>query len=382
MKILFVSHAPLERELGASKVVIEVAEGMERLGWTCDVTSLMELVPGPIQPGGEVYGVALREHLLKHAAEYDVVDYDHVYLPYPRGEFAPRTLFVARSVLLAHHLSAVRSPASVSLKSRVRALISGGRNHVPLLNIVERATRTISEADLVNVANRGDEATLVGSGVLKEKIVVIPYGLTRERRILFERGASTPREAKIAFLGTFDARKGADDLPAIVSSILGELPEASFRLLGTGVGAQDVLAKFPRRLRSRIEVIPKYPTSALPEFLASCSIGVFPSYVEGFGFGVLEMLAAGVPVFAYDAPGPPMMLPPDYLVPLGDKAEIARRVVSLARNASLLEAARLWARERSHKFDWADIAKQTADAYLARWREKNAGPSFDGRSAG
>ena len=38
------------------------------------------------------------------------------------------------------------------------------------------------------------------------------------------------------------------------------------------------------------------------------SAGAFPSHCEGFPFGVLEMLAAGLPVVAYRAPGAPMMI--------------------------------------------------------------------------
>jgi glycosyltransferase involved in cell wall biosynthesis len=382
MRILFVSHAPLQKELGASKVVIELAEEMDRLGWACRLTSLIELVPGPIRGGSEIYAVALREHLRKHASEYDVVDYDHAYLPYPRSDFPPRTLFVARSVLLAHHIADLRSSSDTSLRNRLRALVSG-RERIPLRDVVGRAQKTTREADLVNVANHGDEATLIRGGVSKDKIVVLPYGLSRERRLLFDKPPPTVRdETRIAFVGTFDPRKGAGDLPEIVSAIVSELPHASFCLLGTGVPKKDVLARFPWRVRGRIEVIPKYPAGTLHELLAPCSLGIFPSYLEGFGFAILEMLAAGVPVIAYDVPGPPMMLSPEYLVKVGDRAEMVRRLVSLAKNGEYLAAARDWAKRRSRDFDWASIAQKTADAYATKWKQKNDWASIHERPVG
>ena len=46
----------------------------------------------------------------------------------------------------------------------------------------------------------------------------------------------------------------------------------------------------------------------LPALLADCSVGIFPSYVEGFGLAVLEQLAAGIPTVAFDAPGPRQIL--------------------------------------------------------------------------
>jgi glycosyltransferase involved in cell wall biosynthesis len=383
MRILFVSHAPLQKELGASKVVIELAEEMQRLGWACHLTSLMELVPGPIRGGSDIYAVALREHLRRHASEYDVVDYDHAYLPYPRSDFSPKTLFVARSVLLAHHLAALRLSSDTSLTNRLRALVAGKRGRIPLQDVVGRAQKTIREADLVNVANHGDEATLVRGGVSKDKIVVLPYGLSRERRLLFDQPTTTVRDdARIAFVGTFDPRKGAGDLPEIVSAILSELPHASFCLLGTGVPKAEVLARFPSRVRGRIEVIPQYPAGTLHELLAPCSMGIFPSYLEGFGFAILEMLAAGLPVIAYDVPGPPMMLPREYLVSVGDRAEMVRRLVRLAKNGERLAAARDWAKRRSRDFDWASIAQKTADAYATKWRQKDEEVSIHAQPVG
>ena len=57
---------------------------------------------------------------------------------------------------------------------------------------------------------------------------------------------------------------------------------------------------------------------------------MFPSRVESFGYGVLEMLAAAVPVVAYDAPGPHVLLPPEYRVQVGAVRELADRVVDLS----------------------------------------------------
>ncbi len=371
MKILFVSQAPLNKELGASKVLIELADEMNRLGWESRLLSLMDLVPGPVRAGGEVYARALHKHLREHAGEYDVVDYDHVYLPYPRRDFPLNTLFVARSVLLAHHLVEGRGPPARSLKARLRALVSGKRKETQLLDIIGRAQATIVEADLVNVANHGDETTLGRRGISRDKIVVLPYGLSRDRRLLFDKVSETISEApRIAFVGTFDSRKGAPDLPHIVSDIVAAIPDVSFSLLGTFRSEVDVLASFPSWLRRRIHVVPSYAPDSLPELLAPCSAGVFPSYMEGFGFGVLEMLAAGVPVIAYDVPGPPMMLPPEYLVSVGDRAAMSRKIIDLLKDGHLLETARTWARDRSRDFGWPNIAKKTSEIYSARWEQR------------
>ena len=377
MKILLVSAAPLRKELGASKVVIELAEEMERLGWQCTLSSIPDLLGQSQSTAGRDLlrsAEALRAHLKAHAAEYDVVDYGLGYLPFSRREFPAQTLFVGRSVLLIHHFAEIESPPYPSWKARAHALVYARRNRAELREIVARADATIAQADLVNVSNDDDRAILCRHGVPEGKIVVIPYGLSRAATASFERAPmERPAVPTIAFVGTFDSRKGAADFPTIAKRIVAGVPESRFLLLGTYRSEDEVRSRFPRELRSRITVVPHYTTDTLPELLSACSIGVFPSYIEGFGFGVLEMLAAGVPVVAYSAPGPPMMLPPRYLVDMGDGAAMGDKVVELLRDEPAWAAARSWARERSRAFQWQSIARLTSDLYLQHWQRNRSG---------
>jgi glycosyltransferase involved in cell wall biosynthesis len=370
MRILLVSDGHLKKELGASKVVIELAEELERLGWRCQLSSLPDLVAS--HPGeGDARHTALRTFLRQHAAEYDVVDYGHSHLPYPRTEFSPSTLFVARSVLLAYHFVHIKVPVYKTLKARVYDLLYGVRDRARYRDYLRRTDRTLAEADLINVSNDDDSRALVRNGLPPEKIVILPYGLSREMRRAFDHvSGASPGTPTVAFVGTFDSRKGATDLPQIVRQVLEAVPNVRFRFFGTFKSEVDVLARFPRSSRERIGVVPGYSPLELPQMLAECSVGIFPSYVEGFGFGVLEMLAAGLPVIAYDAPGPPMMLRPEYLVKPGDATALARKVVELLASPSTLTAARSWAKERSQQFLWSEIARRTSDVYWERWEQK------------
>lgn len=369
MRILFCTPTPLSKALGGPKVVMELAEGMRQLGWDCELRGRFDLGDTAEQTAisDKNYAYNLHRFLQTHAGEYDVVDYDHNYLPYPRADFAPQTLFVARSVLLAHHFNVISVPRSRGWQSGIRHLFCGRRERRSRIN---RAHRTIQEADLVNVCNEDDKAELIRCGVSSDKIVVIPFGISQSRRPLFDAVSNAvPAKPVIAFVGSFDYRKGAREFPVIVRSIAEAVPEARFRLLGTFGMFQtgvEVLAHFPAVLRQKIEVTPKFDPEALPSLLASCSVGIFPSYIEGFGFGVLEMLAASIPVVAYDAPGPPMMLPSECLVPRGDAKAMATKVVSLLTDAAKLRTARIWAQEQSQRFNWEDSAKRTNSIYLER----------------
>jgi len=84
------------------------------------------------------------------------------------------------------------------------------------------------------------------------------------------------------------------------------------------------------------------------------------------------MMAAGLPVIAYAAPGPPMMLPPRYLVGIGDAVAMGDKVVALLRDQAALGEAGTWAKERSKAFLWRDIAQRTGEAYLDHWQRKQS----------
>lgn len=371
MKILFCASTYLSKELGASKILIELAEEMGHLGWKCDLISPSDLVPNYLRYGNEEYPECLRRHLLDHGRNYDVVDYDHHHLPFPRSEFPPHILFVARSVLLQNHLDKIAMPREKGLRSAVHSLLRGKKAKAQRQRSKQWADATLREADFVNVANHDDQIELIGIGIPRDRIAVLPYGLDRGRTALFDLvPTSLPFDLKVAFVGSFDNRKGAADLPTIVRNVREVLPRVSFRLLGTVRNEQAVLNSFPRDLRSYVEVVPSYKADELPELLAPCSVGVFPSYVEGFGLGVLEMLAASIPVFAYNAPGPPMMLTPEYLAPRGDVSELSGKLINLLADRDKTAEARAWAKRRSKEFSWENIARLTSEIYLKQWQQR------------
>ncbi len=375
MKILFCPHVSFSRDWGASKVVIEVAEEMALLGWECKVVPIMEMRKALSAARGKDVSdaEALHLYLKENAHAYDVVDYDHAYLPFPRGDFPERTLFVARSVLLTHHLAEVSFPRILSLRSRVKSVLLGWRGKAVRRRRIREAHRTVEEADAVNVSNHEDHALLVRQGIAERKIITLPFGIDEGRRAAFDAlPEEVPAAPCVAFIGSFDFRKGAADIPGIVEEVIDRVPEVSFRFLGTAGLYQtegEVRACFPARFQDRLTIVPKYKSEELPGLLLGCSVGMFPSYLEGFGIGVIEMLASAIPVVAYDAPGPSSILSAEFLVPRGDKLEMARRLALLLADPVKLREQRAAARAHSRQYSWREIARQTSEAYSLRSAE-------------
>ena len=387
MKILFCSHVPQSRTLGASKLLIEVAEEMEPLGWQTSFLTPNELLGdawGKTNNTDEflkLYSQALRDYLKENAANYDVIDYDQSHLPYPRGEFPSSTLMVARSVLLYRHfnleiIKKITQPKS-NWKSKTKFFLKHslglGKSHEIIWSQrIKDTDLTFSQADLINVANTYDKFELIESGLPEDKIYVFPYGINRARRVLFDKvDSKIPASPKVAFVGTFDYRKGASDFPKIFENILVDNPNIIFKLIGTkGLyrSSEEILSFFSQKIRKQIQIINTFEPDDLPNILSDCSVGIFPSYVEGFGIGVLEMLASSVPVIAYDAPGPPMMLSSEYLVAPGDTDNMSQKILDLLNDPQKLTAARIWAKERSQQFCWKTIAESTSKIYLENWQ--------------
>lgn len=376
MRILHCCPSAVDPRLGTAKVYLEAAAAFRRLGWTADVVGLSEL---KVATKSDDRTVRLREYLQRRAADYDVVEYEHNCLPFPRADFSPTTLFVARSVLLSHNLANGKIPTRPGLVRAIGGLFKGPARRRRTRQAVSQGTKTIAEADLANVCNHDEAATLRRYGITADKIVVFPFGLDEIRRKELEQVDLVPPEKPcVVFVGTFDPRKGMRVFPQLVELVVRAVPDVRFRLIGTSgmlSSAEEVYAEFAPALRPSIDVVPRFDPHELPHLLSTGSVGVFPSLVEGCPFGVLEMSAIGLPVIAFRVPGPPMLLPDGLLVECNDADAMASKVVSLLRDRALLASERAAARRRSRDFDWNEIIGRTAQVYEARVHALRAGRS-------
>ncbi len=380
-RILFCCPVPVDPRRGIPKHYLELAESFRAIGWDATVVGSDELGgerPAPTDPAA--YSTRLHDYLRDQAGRFDVVEFDLSHLPFPRADFDRRTLMVARCMLLEHHFRATPIPPLPRLRSRVGHLLLGRRRQQALDDRIDRANRTAREADLTMVSNDRDAAVLIRDGANPDRLTIFPLGLTAARRRQFDVvSADPPLEPVVGFVGTFDPRKGLLEFPALVGQIAQRFPGVTFRLLGTAgmvPDADGVRGYFPRKLWTRLQIHPRYEQHDLPELLAGVSVGVFPSRVESFGYGVLEMLAAAVPVVAYDAPGPHVMLPTAYRVPVAAVETMADRVCDLLSDLGKLRAARIWARGRAADFKWEEIASGIAETYT-RGLAKTRGGSSD-----
>lgn len=403
-RILMVIHTRWSRSLGGPRVQLELAEELREMGHEVEKYSYDDAFPGCGEPlaalGQGPWARRLRTvassllsnrsfadraaaFVRRNAHRFDIIDANQTDLPYPKRQLGFSGLLVARSVGLIpafeefERLSALRwPPPPLSPRHRLHpALTYPGRRRRR-----RDVERSFHHADLINVSNSDDLITVRDTMGYGAKVVQFPFGMSDARCEAFRgRRAEVPARLaarKVAFIGTWNPRKGARDWPAIVGRLRQLSPGVRFLFLGTGLDREAVLRDFPEGARSALEVVPRYESDTLPDLLANATLGAFPGYLEGFGFSVLEKLAAGLPTVIYDAPGTRDIVRPlatPEIVPAGDTEAFATRLAALLallpgaygeRSADSLRAA-------SH-FSWREIARATRSVYLERWESLTA----------
>ncbi len=400
-RILMVIHTPWTRNLGGPRVQLELADELRELGHVVEKFSYEDAFP-PAPPRAARRGRPSRLATLAgylrsnrsfaaraagfvraNARRFDIVDANQTDLPFAKARLGFGGLLVARSVGLIpayerfERLAAARWPEPLSLRQGVHAALTWPARRRRRRD-VERSFRA---ADLINVSNQDDLAAVRDTMGHGDKVVMFPFGMSAARRLAFCRCQGSPAArlaaGRVAFIGTWNSRKGAKDWPAIIAAVLRRRPGTRFLFLGTGIAAEQVLRDVPLDLRAAIEVVPSYDSDELPALLAGATVGAFPGYLEGFGFAVLETLAAGLPTVAYEAPGPRDILgvlPSPEMVPAGDVEAFAARLAALldlpAESYGLRAAE---AAAAAARFDWRAIALATREVYRERW-ERLAAP--------
>lgn len=385
LRILVVVNLPWDARLGATRVWMELGDLWRAEGHVVEKFSLSDAFR---DARAARVKFALRQMLFPHRAaafvrqnaeRFDVIDALIGTLPFSKQELGFKGVLVARSVglyvLYDKFEQSVRERWPQTPKGKMLGRVLYGATNRRLFAASERAVR---EADLINVPNEEEANCLRATVRGRPPIIVQPYGLTSERRRAFADAAASPEQRlaakRVCFIGMWGARKGAYDWSRIIEGVRREVPGAVFRFLGTMIDDAVVRADLGATASAGVELVSNYEPHDLPHLLSDCTVGGFPSYVEGFGLAVIEQLAAGVPPVAYDTAGPRDILGlkvPELLVPNGDPDAMAARIARLLR-LSANDYTALSRRCGELEFLWPNVARETIAAYRARIREISA----------
>jgi len=170
------------------------------------------------------------------------------------------------------------------------------------------------------------------------------------------------------FTGKIVPRKNIEDLYWLAR----EIPDLHLLLVGTDLEPYYGI-RYHRAVREqfsdvlpRVHHIGEVPMERIPECLAATDVFVFPSRLEGMPNSVLEAMAAGLPVLAFDTPAHREILPPEEESFFSDRPGLAARARSLLEDPAA--AGRQGARNRRWVEDQFSM-EAAADAYIALYEK-------------
>ena len=285
----------------------------------------------------------------------------------------------AHDWLVAHPAIALSEFYDVPMVSTVHAT-EAGRHSGWINGAISRQVHALeswlvrgSDSLVTCSASMRDEITeLFGPGlpdiqVIRNGINVAgwPFALRRPRT-----GA-----AKLLYAGRLEYEKGIHDLIAALPRIRRTHPGATLTIAGEGT-QQDWLISEARRHRvlTAVSFTGRLDHSQLLTALHDADVIVLPSHYEPFGIVALEAAAAGTPLVTSTAGG------------LGeavingqtgiscaprDVAGIAAAVRNVLDDPAAAQRRAVAARDRlTSDFDWATVAGETAQLYLAAKRRE------------
>ena len=197
-----------------------------------------------------------------------------------------------------------------------------------------RQGSALFRADRIIAISAAVKAALVASGVPAPAITVVPSGVDPDE---VRRAAAAPLLIR--------ARLGAPDTAPLAANIAALEPEKDHAtLIGAaaharalrpdlhwviaGAGTLRSALEADIRRRGLIDRVHLIGWTDRPEALMrEASVVVMSSREEGLGTAVLDALALGKPVVATSGGGLPEIVPPSWLVPVGDAEALARTVV-------------------------------------------------------
>lgn len=239
-----------------------------------------------------------------------------------------------------------------------------------------RAVRRAGAIVVPSVSAKGD--LVARYGVPEERVHAIPHGVDAEAF------AAVPAEAVarvrerygirgryVLFVGGLEPRK---NLVALVRAFAAARVDASLVIVGGRVRwfpaeearVHAAVLRLPEAIRSRVVMTGYVGEADKRALIAGAEALAYPSLYEGFGFPVLEAMAAGTPVLTSNVSSLPEIAGEDaVLVDPKDEHQIAEGLRRVLEDGELRERLIGPGRARAAGFTWEVTARRTAEVLRA-----------------
>lgn len=212
----------------------------------------------------------------------------------------------------------------------------------------------IKTADYHIVASTFSKRALEFDGVPSDKIFVVPYGIDENRFLNIERKYEEGR-LNLIFIGEVNQRKGLYQICEAAKKL--NNPNIEFNIIGSGYDSQkDLFAPYEKWVTFHGTAY----FEKMRQHLEHNQVLLFPSMGDGFGFVVLEGMAAGMPVIAsYNSAGPDVLQDGinGFLIEACNTDVLIDRINWFLHNTDKIRSMGVCAQNTAKKYTWKNYNK-------------------------
>ena len=210
-------------------------------------------------------------------------------------------------------------------------------------------------SDVVVVVNPLMKEQLLLRGFNGQKVIISANGVSQA---LFERAKTGNQKYDGAFLGRLHPSKGIYDLVRIWRIVNNNLKDAKLAIIGDSDERTRIkLEKEIRKSGAKIDILGFLDDEKVASTLKSSRVFLFPSYEEGFGISILEAMASGLPVVAWNLPVYREIFQEGMIrVEIGSVNEFAKAVITLLQDEKVRQTRSQISRRISASYSWDNIA--------------------------
>jgi glycosyltransferase involved in cell wall biosynthesis len=278
-----------------------------------------------------------------------------VFQPFAEQLRPSTTLGALNPFNILSHISSKTSARNLPLTSKVGI----GIDVLSLLKVSERTT-------ILAVSNSVVEDFVQMNPRLKFITLTPGNGI--------DSGKFSTRSPKVFdYQGVFFARlipeKGIFDLIEIWKMVVRIIPDAKLAICGITEN-NEMVRRFTKdvqkhNMSNNVKFLGQQAETELLDIITRSCLTIYPSYADSFSIVVLESLACGTPVVAYDIPAIKHIFGKCKAVfrcPIGNKADMANTILSSLKSER--DPLTIEARNFASSYDWNRVARTERDAYV------------------
>ena len=272
-----------------------------------------------------------------------------------RSDFDPIVIAKVFKILRRKNIHAVLTNMDKELRfggvaarlAGIKAVIPSREVDYPLKNKLRYRFTYNTLADKIIANSHSTKNTLLKNAPWLDprRIEVVYKGIDPEPYLTFPEEGQKIREEfgiphgvpLVGFVGQIIERKGIPDIMESIPLVLQREPNTYFLFTGTGI-LSDFLIKKIRELRLEHRVIYTGFRKDIPAIMKAVDLLLLPSIVEGFGYVLIEAMAAAKPVVATNVSSIPEIVTDGetgILIDVHQPQEIAHAILSLIMDKTL-----------------------------------------------